>query len=122
MAQTLVVYIGRDNVEGYDLLVDGELVTINTITAAHFMFSNHSIDTASDPTLIELTEDETRVEITAGQISGLTVGVYPGRLTCYDPVATDGIAWQDFNVQVVSWAVPSDGTPSGSPSSSPSAS
>jgi len=122
MAQTLVVYIGRDNVEGYDLLVDGELVTVNTITSAHFMFSDHYIDTASDPTLIELTEDETRVEITAGQISGLTVGVYPGRLTCYDPVATDGIAWQDFNVQVVSWAVPSDGTPSGSPSSSPSAS
>jgi len=105
MAQTLIIYIGRDNVEGYDLLVDGVLVTVDTITEAHLSFGPYCIDTVADPTAIELTESATRVEITGGHIVNLAVGVYAGTLTCYDAGAVDGIAWEDFNVQVLAWPV-----------------
>jgi hypothetical protein len=105
MAQTLIIYIGRDNVEAFDLLIDDVLVTVDTITKAHFKFGDYCIDTVNDAAKIALTESKTRVEITAGHISGLAVGVYEGKLTCYDAEATNGIAWEDFNVQVETWPV-----------------
>lgn len=105
MAETLTIYMGRDNKEIFELQQDGVVVTADAVTRAILRFGDYCLDTESDEE-IELTTNAQRVEIAAGTIEGLSEGVYYGVLTVFDLMsAENGFAWESFNVHVRYWPI-----------------
>ena len=105
MPEIMNIYIGRDNVEVFELQQDALVVAEDAVTRAVLRFGGYCLDSDSDEE-IELTTSAQRVEIQAGLMTGLVAGVYPGMLTIFDAASeTNGLAWQAFNVRVREWDV-----------------
>jgi hypothetical protein len=110
MPETLTVYIDRDKKTVLDLeyIPEGsstyESVPEDTVLRAIFRFGPFCIDTDSSD-LIELSEDATSIEMNLGLITSLVAGGYVGYLTIYDAENTNGIPWQQYQVNVLAWDV-----------------
>ena len=101
---TLYAWVGRANRQRLQLLQDGSSVTSGAVTRAVFKFGDYCLDTdEADP--IALVDGATVVEMQLGLVSGLRRGTIPGKLTIYDNINTNGIAWGDSLVVVEPWDV-----------------
>jgi hypothetical protein len=102
MSKPLTVHIGRANRQRLRLEQDGEIVTPAAVTRAQFKFGPYCLDTAgADP--IALTDSATVVEMQAGLTPELKAGVYQGKLTIFDNLHPEGIAWASASVIVKPW-------------------
>ena len=100
------IYINRDNKTVFNLLQNGEAVTADAITRAVFRFGDFCADTnvAGDP--IQLIEDATKVQVQAGLIPDLVEGSFEGKLTVFDTLSENGLAWgKAIKIKVISWPV-----------------
>jgi hypothetical protein len=102
---TLRAWVGRANRQRLQLLQDGVAVADGAVTRAVLKFGDYCLDTdeAGDP--IELVDDATVVELQLGLVSGIAPMTATGRLTVYDNVHTQGIAWQEVLIDIGTWAV-----------------
>jgi hypothetical protein len=112
MADTLMAYIGRSNVETLTLEYrpEGEdeftTVPVTTVLRAVFKFGVYCIDTDEVGDPIELSADATKVHLQLGLIPLLAPGRHrDGKLTIYDAEHPEGLAWADYRVRVESWPV-----------------
>jgi len=88
----VTVYIARANRQRLLLEQDGETVVEGAVTRAQFKFGPYCLDTAgADP--IALTDSATVVEMQAGLVPDLNAGRYMGKLTIWDNLHPEGIAW-----------------------------
>jgi len=109
--KTITFFVGMANPVTLTLMHQGvddpELIIVpeNTITRAMLRFGSYCLDTdvIGDADMIYFTDNETRLVIKAGLIADIVAGSYLGYLTLYDAVSLDGIAWQDFKVEVKEW-------------------
>lgn len=102
---TLYAHIGRANRQRLALLQDGQAVAGGAVTRAVLRFGPYCLDTdeAGDP--VALVDGATVVEAQLGLTPGITQGAHRGKLTIYDNLNTEGIAWQDVIVVVDRWNV-----------------
>ena len=112
MADTLMAYIGRSNVETLTLEYrpEGEtaFVTVpeEAVLRAVFRFGAYCIDTNNEDDPIELGSNATKVHLQLGLIPLLAPGRHKdGLLTIYDAEHLDGLAWAEYSVRVVPWPV-----------------
>lgn len=107
MVPTLTAYIGRDNEARLELLQDGVLVVASAVTKAVLKFGTFCLDTEVDTDEIYfLTSNNQTLCLKIGLLTGLVAGNYSdGKLTLFDAVNTNGLAWVDLTISVKDWSV-----------------
>jgi len=107
MITTLTAYIGRDNEDRLELLQDGVLVAASAVTKAVLKFGTFCLDTEVDTDEIYfLTSDNQTLCLKIGIVTNLVAGAYSdGKITLFDAVNTNGLAWADLRISVKDWAV-----------------
>ena len=98
------VYLNRANTITRRLLDSGEPLTVQqqqAILRAQIHIGGHCIDTEElgDPIQYE----DGKVLAQLGLIEGLQPGQYTARITAFDAVKTEGVAWGQFEVTVLPW-------------------
>lgn len=109
--KTITFYEGMANAVTLTLMYQGvddpelQVVPDDSITRAMLSFGDYCLDTdeVGDADMIYFSDNNTRLILKAGLISSIVVGTYVGYLTLFDAVAVDGIAWQEFKVEVKEW-------------------
>ena len=98
---TETAYIGRDNTIDIQLLEDGVAVDLSGVTRMTLAFEGAVIaDSNEDPGVFDWDNGNGVVILKLGGLVGLTAGIYHTRLVVYDPINTNGIAWEDFICRV----------------------
>ncbi len=109
------VYINRDNSVAFLLSKDQQAVSVGVITRAVLQINEKwCLDTNEVEDPIELeerqitingsTEDTAAVVVKFGKIDGITPGNYTARITIFDALATDGIAWGlPIKLKAIQW-------------------
>lgn len=100
-----MIYVGKDNTVKVGLLNDGEPIEPNIVTRAVFELRSAgvSLDTDVDEE-VELVEDNTAILVKYGpKFEGLQPRTYLAKLSCYDNVHTNGLAWASVRLTIEKW-------------------
>ncbi len=98
------VYISRGNVTIFLLKQDGQEVVGGAVTRAIFRFGEYCIDTDNPHHPISLIDNSKAVRMQLGLVNNLQIGRAIGRLTIYDTVVTEGIAWgESVKINIQEW-------------------
>lgn len=105
------VFLGRDNELKWQLQVDGVVVPIDTITKAELYIPGTAFTggvavtySTLDPELTFETSN-TVLKIELGHVATLISGRYTCKLTLFDGVDVEGLAWSEELINFKDWRV-----------------
>jgi hypothetical protein len=104
-----VVYAGRGNNIRLQLLADGEVVPDNSVQSAALWIPKEAFEDGqqreitSPSSELSLDANNTVLVISIGTVTELKKGRYVCRLTIYDGVNQEGIAWSEIVLVVNDW-------------------
>jgi hypothetical protein len=105
------VYLGRDNEIKWQLQVDGVVVPDSSITKAELYipgtaFSDGvAVTYSTSDSELTLEDSATTLKIELGHVATLLPGRYACKLTLFDGVDVEGLAWVEVIIKFEDWRV-----------------
>lgn len=105
------VFLGRDNDIKWQLQVDGVVVPNNTITKAELYIPGTAftdgvaVTYSTDQAQLTFEDSNTVLKIELGHVATLIPGRYTCKLTLFDGVDIEGLAWSEELINFKDWRV-----------------
>lgn len=105
------VYLGRDNEITWQLQVDGVAVPDNSITKAELYipgiaFSDGlAVTYSTDDAQLSFEANNTVLKVELGHVATILPGRYTCKLTLFDGVDVEGLAWSEELITFKDWRV-----------------
>lgn len=104
--ERLNAYIGRDNVEQFQLLQDGSEVAALAVTRAVIKSDVFCVDSDLHPGMIYLEDDNKILSIKPGLFPGLIPNKsHKCYITIWDALTTNGYAWDQIKIKTKIWNI-----------------